>query len=280
MQKQKLGGILAWIRPQMHAVFITMSNVNRDIASLEPDAVAAAAAIDKVFEPLNKMVDGLSTLYDAEKGQLGGILQWLRGHIWAVFFTFSNIYSDVRAMEGDARAGIATAANVIGEVEDVLNGLGLLYAASKDKGSSSLMGVMNDLAYATGTMFIVNLRRGLQDARAAIYNELADLTNIFRGWMQYTTTQFYALGQSIPQAIANGIYRSIPILDAALRAIAQRTADAERPYVTPPWPVGGGSWDSGGNNQTINVTVNNPIGETSDHSITRQMRNLATVGVL
>ena len=263
----------------MYAVFITMRNINRDIASLVPDAIAAANAVDKVLEPVGKMVDGLNKLYEAQKGKLGGILQYIRGQVWAVFFTFSNIYKDVRAMEGDARGGIATAANVLKEVEDVLTGLGIIYAASKGFVGGRLGRIMSDLAYVTGTMFIVSLRDGLRDARTAIHNELEDLTKTFRRWMQYTVTQFESLGRMIIHAIVAGINQSMVLLDAALARINQRVVQAQRPAYSPvlPGPTLPTSPISG---PSVNVTIYNPVGEPSERSLTRQMRNLATVGVL
>jgi hypothetical protein len=181
-------------------------------------------------------------------------------------------------MEGDARGGITTAANVLKEVEDVLTGLGIIYAASKGFVGGRLGRIMNDLAYVTGIMFIVSLRNGLQDARSAIHNELADLTNTFQRWMYHTVTQFEALGRMIINAIVFGINQSMVLLDAALARINQRVIQAQRPvYPTmpeqrlPSSPVA---------SHSINIEINNPVGEPSERSLTRQMRNLATVGVL
>jgi len=87
-----------------------------------------------------------------------------------------------------------------------------------------------------------------------------------------------AAGRALPATLAEGMSSGQSLVEEAARRMAQAMSLEMNltPAAVPANPTGGAASTS----QTVNVVINNPRGEPSETSITKQLRNMAYLGVL
>lgn len=278
--KGKLDGIFASIRDQVISIIDWFARLYPQIQSNAETARQSADAVEAVLASVGKMMKGygeimklISTAAKEEWDmQLDGIFAILRPQVLSIIEWFHKLWGDMEAFAQNAEK----TAGVVGEVFEAVK---KLFAAMIDvlsdmqtPGVDAGHGLME--AFAQGITEWANLP---VEALQAVLQKLRDMlpgSDAKFGPLSDLT----ASGRALPMTLARGIVRGTDAAEQAAQAMAGRLQPQWSGVATPLPSRASMDNANAGNSTTVNIY--NPVGEPSEMSMTRQLRNLAAIGVL
>lgn len=152
----------------------------------------------------------------------------------------------------------------------------------------TILGVLGSLVegvYEKGRALASRFGEGIISKLRDVYEKVKELARKIRDLLpgsdarEGPLSDIFAAGQALPMTLAQGILAGQgALLSAANLQAANLARGVAMPEVRVAGVRGMAAAPSGG--QNISVTINNPRGEPSEASITKQLRNLAYLGVL
>lgn len=151
-----------------------------------------------------------------------------------------------------------------------------------------VIGILRSLveaAFDAGESLVKRFGEGIMSKLEWLYDRVKDMVDRIRDLLpgsdakEGPLSDLFAAGRALPQTLAQGILAG---QGALLNAVNLQAASMARGISMPQARVAGvrGMAPASAGGQSISVTINNPRGEPSEASITRQLRNLAYLGVL
>jgi TP901 family phage tail tape measure protein len=187
---------------------------------------------------------------------------------------FAAVWTEIQTTS--ATAWEALRSSVAGSAAQMRDDASGLVAGMRDEISSILDGMVSDGA-SSGSAFGNAVADGIYDsigaavaaaeALAAAVDAVLPHSDAERGPLSHLTES----GRSLPETLAAGVLSGA----GAFTGAVERTLGG--------LSLGTANGDAGADGrsgQTINVTINNPVGEPAESSMARELRKLAWVGVL
>jgi TP901 family phage tail tape measure protein len=148
-----------------------------------------------------------------------------------------------------------------------------------------ILGSLVKAAFNAGKSLVERFGEGIMSKLEWLYDRVKGMVDWIRDLLpgsdakEGPLSDLFAAGRALPQTLAQGILAG---QGALLNAVNLQAASMARGISMPQARVAGvrGMAPASASNQSISVTINNPRGEPSEASITRQLRNLAYLGVL
>lgn len=149
----------------------------------------------------------------------------------------------------------------------------------------SILGSLASAAYEAGKSLARRFGEGIISKLQEVYERVRELVGRIRDLLpgsdakEGPLSDLFASGRALPQTLAQGILSG---QSALLSAVNLQAATMARGVAMPEVRVAGvrGIAAGAAGGQNISVVINNPRGEPSEASITKQLRNLAYLGVL
>lgn len=203
------------------------------------------------------------------------VLPQLHGLFQATFFAIQTTVTNAAInAKGSLRA------NLLGMQSDAIS-----IMSSMKAGVMSILNSMVEEARAAGAAMASAFGRGIRSKLEEVYQETKEMVERIRDLLpgsdakEGPLSDLRAAGRALPQTLARGILAGQgALLSAANLQAANLARGVAMPEVRVAGVRGMAAAPSGG--QNISVTINNPRGEPSEASITKQLRNLAYLGVL